>query len=144
MSGTPSRVTLSWRGEERFDAGRPGGPVLRLDGDGTTGQSPVDGVLSALAACVSIDVVAILDKRRTPVERLEIDVLGERADGTPRRLVVVAMTFQLDGAGIERVHAERAIDLALNKYCSVRDSLSRDIAIRWTLLLNGVPGETRS
>jgi putative redox protein len=144
VSGAPSRVVVSWQGDERFDAGRPGGPLLRLDGNGETGQSPVDGVLSALAACVSIDVVSILAKRRTPVERLDVDVAGDRAEGTPRRLVAVTMGFRVDGAGIERVHAERAIDLALTKYCSVRDSLAKDIGIRWSLALNGEPGEVRS
>ena len=144
MSGAPSRVVVSWRGEERFDAGRPGGPLLRLDGNAETGQSPVDGVLSALAACVSIDVVSILAKRRTPVESLEVDVVGERADGTPRRIVAVTMEFHVAGAGIERVHAERAIELALTKYCSVRDSLAKDIGIRWSLTLNGETGVVRS
>lgn len=144
MSGAPSRVVVSWRGEERFDAGRPGGPLLRLDGNAETGQSPVDGVLSALAACVSIDVVSILAKRRTPVESLDVDVVGERADGTPRRIVAVTMEFRVAGAGIERVHAERAIELALTKYCSVRDSLAKDIGIRWSLTLNGETGEVRS
>ncbi|NUQ19361.1 MAG: OsmC family protein [Gemmatimonadaceae bacterium] len=143
----PSRVQVKWQGKRRFDAGRPGGPTLRLDGSGETGQSPVDGVLSALASCVSIDVVEILAKRRTPVERLDVTVTGERADGTPRRLVAIELSFTLDGAGIDREQAVRAVDLSLNKYCSVRDSLARDIVITWNLVLNGepgAPGEARS
>ena len=40
------------------------------------------------------------------------------------------------GAGIERDQAERAIDLAVNKYCSVKESLNPDIAIAWVLELN--------
>ena len=134
-----ARVHVKWAGGHRFDAGRPHGPTLRLDGSGETGQSPVDAVLSALASCVSIDVVDILAKRRTPVERLEIAVEGERWTGTPRRLVAMTLAFTIDGAGIDAEHAERAIDLSLNKYCSVRDSLSRDIGITWTLALNGAP-----
>lgn len=136
----PSRVEVKWRGDRRFDAGRPGGSTLRLDGSGETGQSPVDAVLSALASCVSIDVVEILAKRRTPVERLDIAVTGHRAQGTPRRLVAIDLAFALDGAGIDREQAARAVDLSLNKYCSVRDSLARDIVITWNLVLNGAPG----
>lgn len=136
----PNVVHVAWNGERRFDAGRPGGPTLRLDGNGKTGQSPVDAVLSGLASCVSIDVVEILAKRRTPVSRMEITVSGERAETTPRRLVGVNLDFALDGEGIEREQAERAIDLGLNKYCSVRDSLATDIEFTWSLTLNGEPG----
>ena len=140
----PNRVVVTWAGGERFDARRPGGPALRLDGDGTTGQSPVDAVLSALGACTSIDVVAILAKRRTPVERYSLEVSGERAEGTPRRIVAIDIAYHIDGPGIEREHAERAIELAIGKYCSVRDSLAKDIPIRWTLTLNGSTGPART
>ena len=139
----PNRVQVSWKGGQRFDAGRPGGPALRIDGTGATGQSPVDVVLSGLASCVSIDVVEIMEKRRTPASRLDIEVVGKRVETTPRRLVEVDLHFTLDGDGIDRVHAERAIDLSLNKYCSVRDSLSRDIVFTWTLALNGETGAPR-
>jgi putative redox protein len=133
----PARVHVTWAGEHRFDAGRPGGPTLRLDGAGRTGQSMVDAVLSALAACTAVDVVDILAKRRTPAEALEIDAHGERFAGTPGRLVRIQLTYRLRGAGIERAHAERAIELAVTKYCSVRDSLDPNIPIEWTLELEG-------
>lgn len=137
----PNRVQVSWKGGQRFDAGRPGGATLRIDGTGETGQSPVDVVLSGLASCVSIDVVEIMEKRRTPASRLDITVVGRRAETTPRRLLEIDLNFALDGEGIDRAHAVRAIDLGLNKYCSVRDSLARDIVFNWTLTLNGETGE---
>jgi putative redox protein len=131
----PARVHVAWAGEHRFDAGRPGGPTLRLDGSGRTAQSMVDVVLSALAACTAVDVVDILAKRRTPVESLAIDAEGERFGGTPGRLVRIHLTYRVRGAGVERAHVERAIDLAITKYCSVRDSLDPAIPIDWTLEL---------
>ena len=133
--GQPSRVSLKWIGEHKFDFGRPGRPSARLDGDGTTGPSPVDGLLGALASCVSVDVVDILAKRRTPVESLEIQVVADRVDTIPRRLKRVALNFRIGGAGIERVHAERAVELAVTKYCSVRDSLRPDVPVEWTIEL---------
>jgi putative redox protein len=131
----PNRVVVTWRGEGRFDTGRPGGPIARIDSSGETGQGPVDALLSALATCASVDVVEILKKRRTPVTSLEVEVVGTRVEGTPRRLQHVLLRFHIVGAGVERVHAERAIELAVNKYCSVRDSLDRQIGIEWELEL---------
>jgi putative redox protein len=134
-SKPPNHVRATWTGDQRFDAGRPGGPTVRIDGTGETGPGPVDTLLIACATCTAIDVVEILNKRRTPVASLEIDVTGTRFEGIPRRLTHIRLVYRMAGAGIERGHAERAIDLALNKYCSVRDSLDPKIPIEWTLEL---------
>jgi len=135
----PARVHVAWAGGHRFDAGRPGGPTLRLDGSGETGQSMVDAVLSALAGCTAVDVVDILAKRRTPAEALEVDVTGERFAGVPGRLVRIHLAYRMRGAGVDRAHAERAIELAITKYCSVRDSLDPAIPVEWSLELEGSP-----
>ena len=139
MSAGPQITRLAWRGEHRFEVGRPGGPTIHLDASGRTGPSPVDALLGALAGCISVDVVDILAKRRTPVASLDVDVTGDRADTTPRYLTHASLAFTITGDGIERVHAERAIDLAITKYCSVRDSLRDDLVVDWTLTLNGEP-----
>ena len=139
----PARVRVAWAGAHRFDAGRPGGPTVRLDASGETGPSPVDGLLSALAACTAVDVVDILAKRRTPLEALAVDVAGHRVSTVPRRLERVRLAYALDGAGVERVHAERAVELAITKYCSVRDSLAPDIVVEYEVTVNGEPGVVR-
>jgi putative redox protein len=120
-------------GAHRFDAGRPDGPTARIDGDGETGQSPPEALLSALATCVSYDVIDILSKQRTPITSLEIDVVGERVDTVPRRYKHITLNFHISGRGIEREQALRAIELSATKYCSVRDSLRSDIEVDWTV-----------
>ena len=140
MTHKPNLVRATWAGEHRFDTGRPDGPVARLDGSAHTGQSPVDAVLSGLAACSGIDLVDILAKRRTPVERLTIDVEGVRREEAPRRLTRLRVTFHVDGAGIEAVHAERAVILAFEKYCSVAASLAPDTLVETVVVVNGVAG----
>ena len=134
----PNVVRASWNGEQRFDTGRPDGPVARLDGTGATGQSPPDALLSALATCSGIDVADILAKRRTPAERLSIDVEGERREAHPRRFTRIRLTFRVDGEGIDPTQAERAIMLSLEKYCSVAASLAPDIALETVAVVNGV------
>jgi putative redox protein len=136
-------VQLTWDGDRRFDSGRPGGPTIRLDGDGVTGQSPVDALMSALAACTAVDVVEILAKRRTPLASLTIEAIGTRSDGVPRRVVSALLKYTLTGAGIDRVHAERAVELAITKYCSVRDSLDPNLPVSYLVQLNGEIGTER-
>jgi putative redox protein len=131
----PSRIHVEWVGAHRFDAGRPDGPTARIDGEGETGQSPPETLLTALATCVSYDVIDILEKQRTPLDSLEIDVVGQRVDTIPRRYKHITLNFRIGGKGIEKEQALRAIELSATKYCSVRDSLRNDIELEWTVEL---------
>lgn len=131
------QIRAEWKGEHRFDTGRPGGPAVRLDGSGATGQSPMDAVLSALAACSGIDVVDILTKRRTPPHHLHLEVGGTRRDMPPRRYTEISVRFVIEGPDVEAVHAQRAIGLAFERYCSVAASLASDTELTSILVLNG-------
>jgi putative redox protein len=66
---------------------------------------------------------------------LEVEIEGARAKAVPAKLIGILLKYRMRGAGIERVHAERAIELAVTKYCTVRDSLDPAIPINWTLQL---------
>ena len=133
---TPSRILVNWKTDRVFEAGREGRPAITLDGDGNHAPTPPDALLASLAACVSVDVVDILAKRRTPVEKYTVEALGERVDSIPRRFKHITLNISITGAGIERGPAEHAVDLAVSKYCSVRDSLATDIPVVWNLSLN--------
>lgn len=133
----PSLIHVKWVGAHQFDAGRPNGPTARIDGEGETGQSPPETLLSALATCVSYDVIDILAKQRTPIESLEIDVVGDRVATIPRRYKHIALNFRIAGKGIEHDQAMRAIELSANRYCSVRESLRPDMQIEWTVEIGG-------
>lgn len=133
----PSLIHVEWVGGHRFEAGRPNGQTARIDGEGETGQSPPETLLSALATCVSYDVIDILAKQRTPIQSLQIDVVGERADTIPRRYKYITLNFKIAGKGIEKDQALRAIELAATKYCSVRDSLRSDLQVAWTVAIAG-------
>jgi len=136
----PAVIHLHWAGDRSFDTGRPDGPTMRLDSTGGSGQSPVDAVMSALAACTAVDVLDILEKRRTPLASLSIDATGARADTVPRRIVAAELTYHMTGDGVDRVHAERAIELALTKYCSVRESLDPALPVHYRAVINGEEG----
>ena len=139
-----NHIVAHWTQGEAFDVGQPGQMTVRIDGMKQTGPGPVDMLLSALATCSAIDVVSIMNKRRTPLASLDIDVRGERATTVPAKLTSIAMIYRITGQGIDRESAERAIDLALNKYCSVRDSLDPAIPIEWTLVLNEERNATKA
>ena len=133
-------VRATWAGEHRFDTGRPGGPTARFDGSAKSGQNPVDALVSALATCTGIDVVDILGKRRTPPDQLVVDAFAERRPTHPRRVEHVRLTFTVDGAGIDIQQTDRAIALALEKYCSVAATLAPGVVVETLAVVNGATG----
>jgi putative redox protein len=129
-------VHAHWRGEQRYDVNRDGGPAITIDGNRVAGPGAVDVLLGALAVCSSMEVVEYMAKRRTPVAQLDVVVNGERRMVAPRRVLSARLAFHLRGEGIEPAHATRAIALAIETYCSVASSLAPDIVIETQLVLN--------
>lgn len=128
-------IRATWKEKQRFDTGRGEGPKVVIDGE--AGPGPIEMLLGAIATCSALDVIDIVAKRRTPVETLEVNVRGHRRSGYPRRVTRLEIEYRMGGAGIEREHAERAIQLSFERYCSVAASLAADIVVETTLVLNG-------
>ena len=130
-------VHAIWRGERRYEIRRPGGPAVIIDAAGREGLGPVDTMLGALAACSAIDVVDYLAKRRTPANRVDVRVDAERRPTAPRRVLQARLEFAIDGESIDVVHAERAIALSFQTYCSISHTLAPDVRLESRLVLNG-------
>jgi putative redox protein len=126
-------IEVEWVGGAEFDAGRAAGPKVHIDGDGNTAPSPFDVLLAALATCAATDVVSILKKQRTPPRALHVRVAAQRVEETPRRLTSAVLQFTIDAPGATAPKVERAVELAVSKYCSVRSSLRVDVPVTWTI-----------
>lgn len=139
--GNPiARSHSVWRQGFEFESGVDGRTHV-IDGKSKVAPSPVETLLGAIGTCAGTDIVDILEKQRTPVKRLEVDVVGMRRPEHPRRVIALEVTFTIDGDGIEGPQAERAIALSIEKYCTVAASLSGDIPFTSILVLNGWRGQ---
>lgn len=129
------RIEVDWIGASEFEAHRAGGPTIRIDGDSKAAPSPFDTLLAAIATCSATDVVSILAKQRTPAKALRVAVEAQRVDATPRRLASATLHFSVTAPGTSQAKVERAVELAVTKYCSVRSSLLAEIPVTWTVRL---------
>ena len=115
-----------------------------IDADSKIAPGPVEVLLEAIMTCSGVDVVDILAKRRTPVEQFRIEATAHRRAEHPRRIMALDVDYIIDGPGIQADQAERAIELAFEKYCTVIGSLGSDIVSHTRLVLNGQAMERRS
>jgi putative redox protein len=128
-------IALQWERGMIFRGGEPDGPQVVIDGDNAAAPGPMLTLLLAAASCSGSDVVLILEKMRVGLRTLRIEVHGTRREETPRRYVAIRFDFHLAGDGLDEAKARRAIDLSLEKYCSVVASLAPDIAVSYGLTL---------
>lgn len=99
-----------------------------MGGEGK-GMRPMELLLGAIATCGVFDVVEILKKQRQDLKDISMKVKGEREDNKDvKPYKSIHMHFILKGI-IDEKKADRAIDLSVNKYCSVAKSLDPNIEI---------------
>jgi len=131
VGGNTREAAARWREKLLFEGGGAGRPPILVDGDGAAATSPVELLLFAAATCAASDVVALLAKMRVQLASLDIAVRGTRRETEPRRYTAIHYRFAIAGAGADEAKARRAVDLSLEKYCSVAASLAPDIRITY-------------
>lgn len=93
------------------------------------GMRPMQLLLSSLGGCSAIDVISILKKQRQPLKHLKIVITGQREEGVVPSLFKSAhLHFKLYGP-LDKDKVEKAIELSLDKYCSVAKTLEKTATI---------------
>ena len=137
MISTPEAdfsLNLDWQGGQRFQ-GVSGDVSMTLDGKREAGPSPVQAVAFALASCMAIDVVDVIEKGRLPLKALSCDLRVFRADDTPRQITGIELHFLVTGE-VPSDRVARAIELSREKYCSVWHSLNPTIDFKTSFAVN--------
>jgi putative redox protein len=113
-----------------LEATNEGGNVVHLDaspdiGGTNKGMRPMQLMLTALGGCSSIDLINILKKQKQDLKDIKITVTGEREkDAVPSLFTDVHLHFSLFG-DIDHEKAQKAVSLAVDKYCSVAKTLEK-------------------
>lgn len=115
---------------KRFVGITPDGQRVMIDGEkeAQTGMRPMQLLLNAVGACAAYDIVEMLGKRRLEVRGYRIELVGDRAEGTPSRFTRIRAVHHFDVPGLDAKTANRFVDLGMNKYCSVAASINAELA----------------
>jgi putative redox protein len=116
---------LTWNGEGLLFDGRSARGCVRLSGTGDepgAGPAPSELLLLAVGGCTAMDVVSILRKMRQPLEGLEVEVRGTKADEHPRRFLAIEVLYRLRG-DLSEHRVRRAIELSETRYCAMEATL---------------------
>ena len=83
------------------------------------GARPMELLLISLASCSAIDIILILEKQKQMLEIFDISVEGQRRENEiPAVFESIHIHYTFSGA-LQEKKVARAIDLSIDKYCSV-------------------------
>lgn len=99
------------------------------------GPSPKPLMLTALAGCAAMDVIAILRKMRVPPSHLAITAGAELTDEHPR--VFQGMWVRVEARDTPAAKLWKAVALSRDKYCGVAAMLGAHGPIAYTVVLDG-------
>ncbi len=121
----------------KMEAVNEEGHVVVMDGAETIGgkgegMRPMQVLLSSLAGCSTIDVIHILRKQRQQLDHIEVQVRGARAQGkVPALFTHIHLHYRLKGP-LKAKKVQQAIQLSIEKYCSVAKILEPTAQIEWS------------
>jgi putative redox protein len=112
-----------------FEARNEEGKTVLMDaaekiGGRNQGVRPTQMLLMALAGCSGIDVINILKKQKQQIDDFQCEVDGQQEDVKDAAKVFtdVKVIFRLKGP-LDEQKVKRAVDLSMEKYCSVEKTL---------------------
>lgn len=113
-----------------FQSEVPSGKSIVMDATPETGgmglgPTPVESLISSVAACSAMDVISILTKKRQEVTSYHIEVAWTRGpeDEFPRPVTSVTLTHVVSGVDIDESAVARSVELSDTKYCTVINTL---------------------
>lgn len=126
-----------------FEAISETGNIALMDageniGGSNKGVRPMQMLLMGLGGCSAIDIVMILKKQRQVISDFQISIDGEREENKePSLWKTIQIHFKLKGE-IDIEKAERAVQLSMDKYCSVSKTLEiAGASITYKVSVNG-------
>ena len=122
-----------------FDLKNESGTICKIDsskdiGGKNKGLTPMELLAGALAACISIDVLMILNKQQIEPKIYAVSVDATKKNSVPSPFEKIHLIFSIE-VEIDLLKVERAIQLSIEKYCSVKESLNPEIKISYEVII---------
>jgi putative redox protein len=132
-----AKATVTYTGGMQFVASADSGHAVVMDADAdvggnNTGSRPMELLLMGIGGCSGMDIISILKKKKQAVTGLEANVSGTMADDYPHKYTGITIEYVVRGKGISEEAVKRAVQLSMDKYCSVKATLEGSAKINFS------------
>lgn len=117
------------------------GNIISMDGATEIGghglgMRPMQLLIAAIGGCSAIDVILILKKQKQKITSFEVEVDGENEKVADHKIWKnIQLHFKISGE-VDEKKVIRAVELSLDKYCSVSKILEPTANITYRVSVN--------
>jgi putative redox protein len=120
-----------------LEAANESGNVVNIDaspaiGGAGKGARPMELLLMGLGGCSAMDILNILKKARQPLKDLTVTINAEREQGVEPALFKTIHAHYVITGNVAPERAQQAVNLSLEKYCSVARVLEKSATLTWS------------
>ncbi|ALU73945.1 osmotically inducible protein OsmC [Tenacibaculum dicentrarchi] len=131
------RVTTVWKENMQFETDNPSGHKVFIDvgeesGGKGEGLRPKAMMLSALAGCSGLDIIPLLNKMRTSITDLKMEVTGKLTQEHPKYYHIVTVDYHFYGTDLNEEKINKAVQLSVDKYCGVMEMFRKFAEVKIT------------
>ncbi|HIJ59388.1 MAG TPA: osmotically inducible protein OsmC [Nitrospirae bacterium] len=133
---------VKWVDGFQFIGQSGSGHSIVIDGDKSSGggsaMTPMELLMIGLGGCSGMDVISVLNKKKQEVFDFKVNVSGNLANEYPKRYTDMNLEFVVIGRNIDENAVKKAIDLSMDKYCSVKATLEGSAKITFNYKIENI------
>ena len=137
-------ASVKWVDGAMFVGESGTGHSVVMDSDKQIGMSPMEMLLLGTGCCACIDLVLILKKARQKVVDAWVEIGGDRRAEMPNYYTDIELHFVVKGVAVKEAHVKRAIDLAMEKYCSASAQMKALADVRTSYEIIDVEADSKN
>ncbi|TXI76415.1 MAG: OsmC family peroxiredoxin [Flavobacteriales bacterium] len=135
------KVEAQWMGRMKFNA-LVNGHTLVMDapphvGGDDEGPIPKPFMLTALAGCTGMDVIALLRKEGIALGSFGVDVTGEISKTKPIVYTSAHLLYDAQGDPAHREATLAVVQRSQHELCGVSAMMKKAMPVTWTVRYNG-------
>lgn len=124
------KASLNWDRDLIFTGRTQEGYEIEFDAHVQWGCKPTDALLLSLAGCMAIDTVSFLQKMKVEISSFKLDIQADRNPTPPQYFKAIEIVLHIKGKNLSPKKVDRAVSLSQEKYCSVYNSLRKDMDVK--------------
>ena len=134
-------TNTQWTGGMSFEA-KIDTYTIQLDaspdvGGEDKGPRPKPLLMVSLAGCTGMDVISILGKMKVIPKTFNVRTEGDLLDEHPKAYSAISIIYEFEGDDLPIDKIRKAINLSIERYCGVNETLKKAIKMNYEIQING-------